>query len=55
MTLDFVNCGLYLEVLILSGQPLTEENIKMAAEQTSKDKAFVKSAYAEGEEVARNR
>lgn len=44
-----------LEVLIHSNKPLTEENIKMAVEQTSKDKAFVKSAYAEGKEVARNR
>jgi hypothetical protein len=44
-----------LEVLIHSGKPLTEENIKMAAQQTSKDKAFVKSAYAEGKKVAGNR
>jgi len=44
-----------LEVLIHSGKPLTEDNIKMATEQTSKDKAFVKKAYAEGKEVAKNR
>jgi uncharacterized protein (DUF697 family) len=44
-----------LEVLIHSNKPLTEENIKMATEQTSKDKAFVKKAYTEGKEVARNR
>jgi len=42
-----------LELLIHSGKPLTEENIKMAAQQTSKDKAFVKSAYAEGKKVAK--
>lgn len=44
-----------LEVLIHSGKPITEENIKMATEQTSKDKAFVKKAYTEGKEVAKNR
>lgn len=44
-----------LEVLIHSGKPLTEENIKRVAEQTSKDKTFVKGAYAEGKEVAKNR
>jgi uncharacterized protein (DUF697 family) len=44
-----------LEVLLHSGKPLTEENIKMASEQTSKDKTFVKSAYAEGKDVAKNR
>jgi uncharacterized protein (DUF697 family) len=44
-----------LEVLINSGKPLTEENIKQAAEQTSRDKAFVRNAYAEGKDVARNR
>lgn len=41
-----------LEVLIRSKKPLTEENIKQAAVQTSKDKAFVKSAYAEGKKIA---
>jgi len=40
-----------LEVLIHSGKPLTEENIRSAAEQTSKDKAFVRSAYAEGKKI----
>ena len=44
-----------LEVLIHSGKPLTDENIKVAAQQASKDKAFVKSAYAEGKKVAGNR
>lgn len=44
-----------LEVLIHSGKPITEENIKMAVEQTSKDKNFVKNAYVEGKEVAKNR
>jgi len=44
-----------LEVLVNSGKPLTEENIKQAAEQTSRDKAFVKNAYAEGKDAARNR
>lgn len=44
-----------LEVLINSNKPLTEENIRMATEQTSKDKGFVKNAYTEGKEVARNR
>jgi uncharacterized protein (DUF697 family) len=44
-----------LEVLIHSGKPITEENIKKVTEQTSKDKAFVKNAYAEGKEVAKNR
>lgn len=44
-----------LEVLIHSGKPLTEENIRMATEETSKDKAFVKKAYTEGKEVAKNR
>lgn len=41
-----------LEVLVNSGKPLTEENLRQAAEQTSRDKAFVKNAYAEGKEVA---
>lgn len=44
-----------LEVLVSSGKPLTEENIKMAATQTSKDKTFVKDAYAEGKEFAKKR
>ncbi|MBK1986785.1 hypothetical protein A0J48_004375 [Sphaerospermopsis aphanizomenoides BCCUSP55] len=44
-----------LEILIHSDKPLTEENIKMAAEQISKDKDFVEKAYAEGKEVAKNR
>ena len=44
-----------LEVLIHSDKPLTEGNIKKATEQVSKDKDFVKKAYAEGKEVAKNR
>jgi uncharacterized protein (DUF697 family) len=44
-----------LEVLVNSGKSLTEENIKQAAEQTSRDKAFVRKAYAEGKEVYANR
>jgi len=43
-----------LEMLIRSRRPLTEENIKQAAAETSKDKAFVKSAYAEGRKVAKS-
>lgn len=41
-----------LELLIRSGKPLTDDNLKKATAQTSKDKAFVKSAYAEGKQVA---
>jgi uncharacterized protein (DUF697 family) len=44
-----------LEVLLHSGQPLTEENLKNAASDVTKDKAFVKAAYAEGKEAGNNR
>jgi uncharacterized protein (DUF697 family) len=38
-----------LQVLLRSDQPLTEGNVKKVAEGVIKDKAFVKSAYAEGQ------
>jgi uncharacterized protein (DUF697 family) len=44
-----------LEVLLQSGKPLTEENLKEVVTQMSKDKDFVKSAYNEGEDVAKNK
>lgn len=44
-----------LEKLLRSNRPLTEENIKAAVNEVSKDKAFVKAAYAEGKEVAKER
>lgn len=44
-----------LEMLIHSGRPLDEENIKMAAGQASRDRAFVRTAYAEGKELAQER
>ncbi|MGB5636435.1 MAG: hypothetical protein WBM44_19915 [Waterburya sp.] len=44
-----------LEVLINSNESLTEDNIKIAIEKTSKDKDFVKNAYEEGKKVAKNR
>lgn len=44
-----------LQVLLRRNQPLTEENMKEAAREVTKDKAFVKAVYAEGKNVARNR
>jgi len=44
-----------LEVLLHSNQPLTEENVKSAAASVTKDKAFIKAAYAEGKDTAKNR
>jgi uncharacterized protein (DUF697 family) len=44
-----------LEVLLHSGQPLTEENIKNAAKDVAKDRDFVKGAYAEGKDAAKDR
>jgi uncharacterized protein (DUF697 family) len=44
-----------LEILVHSHQPLTEENIKKAAADVTRDKAFIKSAYAEGKDTAKNR
>ena len=44
-----------LEVLLHSGKPLTEENIKNAAKDVAKDRAFVKGAYAEGKDAAKDR
>jgi uncharacterized protein (DUF697 family) len=44
-----------LEVLVNGNQPLTEENIKKVAKDVTKDKTFVKAAYAEGKDTATNR
>ncbi len=44
-----------LEVLMHSGRPLTEENIRQAAKEATADSAFVKSAYAEGKTLAKER
>jgi len=44
-----------LEVLVNDNKPLTEENIKKATQDVTKDKAFVKAAYSEGKVAATNR
>lgn len=43
-----------LEVLLNSGKPLTEDNVKDAAKNVAKDKAFIKAAYAEGKDTAKD-
>lgn len=43
-----------LEVMVRSGKPLTEENLRKATAETAKDKAFVAAAYAEGKKVAQS-
>lgn len=42
-----------LGVLVNSGEPLTEENIKHVVEKTSQDKDFVKRVYERGKSVAK--
>jgi uncharacterized protein (DUF697 family) len=44
-----------LEVLINRKQPLTEENIKRASKDVTKDGEFIKAAYTEGKDIAKNR
>jgi len=44
-----------LQVLVHSDKPLTEENIHLAAKDVSRDKEFVRAAYAEGKQVAKNK
>jgi uncharacterized protein (DUF697 family) len=43
-----------LEILVLKGSALTEDNLKKAAAEAAKDKNFVAEAYAEGKEAAKD-